>query len=146
MKTIEISISTPLYTLKVASELTGISVYSIRQYIDKGLLIPYRTDTNRHRFSKVDIARLKCLQKYFNMGLNATGIKAMLALVPCWKIRPCSSEDQAVCDAFTSISAPCWEASVKGPECKNVDCRDCPVYKLPEQCTDLKAYLKLLDG
>ncbi len=138
--------TTPLYTLKVAAELSGTSVHSIRQYIDKGLLIPFKTETKRHLFSQVDIQRLKCIRRYLDdLGLNIAGIKAQFALVPCWKVKPCSESDRQNCEAYTALSNPCWEATVKGPKCKNEDCRLCNVYKLPEKCNDLKSFLKLLD-
>jgi len=34
--------TTPVYTLGVASDLSRIPVHSIRQYIDKGLMIPFK--------------------------------------------------------------------------------------------------------
>ena len=135
----------PVYTLAVASKLSATPAHSIRQYVDKGLIIPFRTDTNRHLFSEVDILRLKCIRKYLDeQGLNLAGINALFSLVPCWVIKPCSEADRENCDAFTSVSEPCWKATVKGPECKNTDCRVCNVYRLPEQCTDMKSMIKEL--
>ena len=137
--------TTPLYTLGVASRLSDTPVHSIRQYIDKGLLIPFRTATNRHLFSQVDIQRLKCIRRYLDVqGLNIAGINAMFSLVPCWIIKPCTLEDRENCDAYHSVSEPCWQASVKGPRCKNSDCRVCDVYRLPEQCTNMKTFIKKL--
>lgn len=135
----------PLYTLGVAARLSETPVHSIRQYIDKGLLIPFRTETNRHLFSPVDIQRLKCIRNYLDVqGLNIAGINAIFSLVPCWIIKPCSEEDRKSCDAYHSVSNPCWTASVKGPKCKNSDCRVCDVYRLPEQCTNMKSFIKKL--
>jgi len=37
---IDLEANTPLYTLRIAEELSGVSKYSIRQFIDKGLIIP----------------------------------------------------------------------------------------------------------
>jgi len=135
----------PVYTLGVASKLSETPAHSIRQYIDKGLIIPFKTDTNRHLFSEVDILRLKCIRKYLDeQGLNLAGINALFSLVPCWIIKPCSEEDRKDCDAYNSTSEPCWKATVKGPQCKNTDCRICNVYRLPEQCTDMKSMIKQL--
>jgi len=135
----------PVYTLGVASNLSSTPVHSIRQYVDKGLIIPFRTKTNRHLFSEVDILRLKCIRKYLDdQGLNLAGINALFSLVPCWIIKPCSEEDREGCDAYHSVSEPCWKAAVKGPQCKNTDCRVCNVYRLPEQCTDMKSMIKTL--
>jgi MerR family transcriptional regulator/heat shock protein HspR len=75
-------------------------------------------------------------------GLNIAGIKALLSLVPCWALRPCSVNDRENCDAYHSSSFPCWEAANKGPKCKNTDCRICKVYRFPEQCDDVKSLFK----
>ncbi|MBL7033644.1 MAG: MerR family transcriptional regulator [Candidatus Delongbacteria bacterium] len=142
----EASATQPLYPLRVAAELSLTSVYSIRQYIDRGLIIPYRTSTNRHLFSNVDIARLRCIRKNLDEnGLNLAGIKSQFAMTPCWLIRGCSEEDRNVCDAYDSVTDPCWTAANKGPECVNTDCRTCAVYKLPEKCENLKDLLKKID-
>ena len=134
----------PKYTLGVASKLTEIPTHSIRQYIDKGLLIPYKTETNRHLFSDVDIQRLGCIKDYLDVqGLNVAGIKTLFSLIPCWSIKPCTVEDRKNCNAYLSEGTPCWEASEKGPLCKNTDCRTCKVYRLPEKCSSLKSILRL---
>ena len=133
----------PVYTLGIDSKLSEISIHSIRQYIDNGLIIPHTTTTKRHLFSQVDIKRLKCIKKQLSqMGLNFAGIKALYSLIPCWLIRPCSVESREKCEAYYSVTVPCWEASEKGKECKNEDCRYCNVYRYPEKCTDIKSILK----
>jgi len=133
----------PVYTLGIASKLSEISVHSIRQYIDNGLIIPHTTTTKRHLFSQIDIKRLKCIKKQLStMGLNFAGIKALYSLIPCWSIRPCSVDTREKCEAYYSVTVPCWEASDKGKECKNEDCRYCNVYRYPEECTDIKSVLK----
>ena len=137
----------PLYPLRVAAELTGTSVYALRQYVDLGIIIPYKTSTNRRLYSKVDIQRILCIRKYLDeYGLNIAGIKALLASVPCWIIKPCTIEDRDKCDAYTSLIDPCWQVSVKGPTCQNVDCRECDVYRLQEECSDLKSLFKKLNN
>lgn len=133
----------PLYPLRVAAELTRTSIYALRQYVDLGLIIPYKTPTNRRLYSKVDIKRILCIRKYLDeQGLNIAGIKALLASVPCWLIKPCSVEDRENCDAYTSLNEPCWQVTVKGPTCQEVDCRECDVYRLQEECNDLKSVFK----
>ena len=135
--------TTPVFTLSVASNLSEIPEHSIRQYIDKGLIIPFRKETNRHLFSPVDISRLKFIHKLLDeVGLNIAGIKALLAMIPCWAIRDCSIEEREKCQAFYSNSFPCWEASDKGILCKNTNCRECEVYNLVEKYPDIKSYLK----
>ena len=135
----------PVYTLRIASKLSSTSVYSIRQYIDKGLIIPYRTKTNRHLFSDVDILRLNCIRKYLDeLGLNIAGINALFSLTPCWIIKPCSKRDRESCNAYSNVSEPCWQASHKGPLCRNSDCRICTVYRMSEKCTNQKDFIKMI--
>jgi len=135
--------SEPVYTLAVASKLSLTPAHSIRQYIDKGLIIPFKTETNRHLFSEVDILRLKCIRNYLHdQGLNIAGINALFSIIPCWIMRSCDMEDRLQCDAYTSVKSPCWTASSKGLLCRNTDCRTCDVYKLPEKCSGPKQFIK----
>lgn len=137
--------TTPVYTLSTTSSLSGIPVHSIRQYIDKGLIIPFKKDSNRNLFSHVDILRLKYINNLLNEGgLNIAGIRALLALIPCWAIRQCSNEEREKCQAYLSNSYPCWEASEKGTLCKNTNCRECDVYRIVENYPDVKSFLKTL--
>ena len=145
MENISIANTTPVYTLSIASTLSGIPVHSIRQYIDKGLIIPFTKETGRHLFSQIDILRLQYVHKLLvEGGLNIAGIRALFALIPCWAIRSCSVKDRGKCEAFRSDTYPCWEASEKGPECKNNDCRDCDVYRIVEDYPNIKSFLKTL--
>ncbi|NQV37279.1 MAG: MerR family transcriptional regulator [Candidatus Marinimicrobia bacterium] len=138
---------TPVYPLRVAAELTGTSVYTLRQYVDLGLIIPFKTESNRRLYSQTDIQRIRCIRKYIDeYGLNIAGIKAMFAQVPCWLIRPCSKEDQKNCDAFTNSHLPCWLVKTKGEICENEECRTCNVYQLPNQCVDIKSIFKVLEN
>jgi MerR family transcriptional regulator/heat shock protein HspR len=137
--------TTPVYTLGITESLSGIPVHSIRQYIDKGLIIPFKKESDRNLFSQVDILRLKYIHKLLNdYGLNIAGIRTLLALIPCWAIRKCSSGDRAKCKAYQHDSYPCWEASEKGPVCKNTSCRECDVYRIVENYPDIKSFLKTL--
>jgi len=139
--------TTPLFPLRVAAELTNTSVYSLRQYVDLGLIIPFKTPSNRRLYSHIDLQRILCIRKYLDEhGLNIAGIKAMFAQVPCWLLKPCSAEDRESCDAYESLTEPCWQVSVKGPTCKNEDCRTCTIYRLPEKCSDLKSIFKTFNN
>lgn len=128
-----------VYTLGVAAQLANIPAHSIRQYIDNGLLIPFKLESKRHLFSQNDILRLKLIRKLIHeKGLNFAGVRTLMAMVPCWALRNCSLEDQGSCDAYTENFQPCWMASEKGSLCKNVDCRNCEVY----QALDIQAGIK----
>ena len=135
----------PIYTLSVAARLSGTPQHSIRQYVDKGLLIPFKKKSNRHLFSDVDIERLMWIKKNLEeKGMSFAGIKSLLALIPCWKITNCNLESRKNCDAYYSSDFPCWEASDKGKECKNKDCRVCEVYQVVDSDLELKSVLREL--
>ncbi len=145
MKNISVESTTPIYTLSTTSTLAGIPAHSIRQYIDKGLIIPFRKESNRNLFSQVDILRLKYVNKLLaEDGLNIAGIRSLLAMIPCWAIRKCSAEAREQCQAFQSNTFPCWEASEKGISCKNANCRECEVYRIVEKYPDVKSFLKTI--
>lgn len=137
--------TTPIYTLSTTSVLSGIPVYSIRQYIDRGLIVPFRKESNRNLFSQVDVLRLRYIHKLLvEDGLNIAGIRSILALIPCWAIRECSVGEREKCEAFQSATFPCWEASEKGTRCKNADCRACDVYRIVENYPEIKTFIKTL--
>ncbi len=137
--------TTPVYTLSTTCMLSGIPVHSIRQYIDKGLIIPFRKESNRNLFSQTDVLRLKYVHRLLNDdGLNIAGIRSVLALIPCWSIRKCSEAERTKCQAYNSSTFPCWEASEKGTLCKNTNCRECEVYRIVENYPDVKSFLKTI--
>jgi MerR family transcriptional regulator/heat shock protein HspR len=145
MENNSIESTTPVYTLSTTSVLSKIPIHSIRQYIDKGLIIPFKKKSSRNLFSQVDILRLKFIHKLLDEdGLNIAGIKTLLALIPCWAIRECSDKEREKCQAFQSNAYPCWEASEKGTRCKNTNCRECEVYRIVEDYPDVKTFLKTL--
>src|SRR5450759_1871765 len=145
MENILVESTTPVYTLSTTSTLSGIPGHSIRQYIDKGLIIPFKKESNRNLFSQVDILRLKYIHNLLSEdGLNIAGIRALLALIPCWAIRDCSAGERETCQAYQSVVNPCWEASEKGTLCKNTNCRECEVYRIVENYPDIKSFLKTL--
>lgn len=137
--------SEPLYTLSVVSRLSGVSVYTIQQWINKGLILPFKTATNRNLFSDIDVKRLQNIRALIDEhGLNLAGIRALYALIPCGIIRPCTEKDRKVCQAYDSTYYPCWEVTEKGPECKYADCRTCEVYRAPVETENMKSLLKKL--
>jgi MerR family transcriptional regulator/heat shock protein HspR len=143
MENSSVESTTPVYTLSTSSTLSGIPVHSIRQYIDKGLIIPFKKESNRNLFSQVDILRLKYIHNLLNDdGLNIAGIRTLLALIPCWAIRQCSAGERKTCQAYHSDASPCWEASEKGILCKNTNCRECDVYRIVETYVNVKSFLK----
>ena len=143
--TIDLESNRPVYTLGVASQLAEIPSHSIRQYIDMGLIIPYKLESKRHLFSQSDIKRLKLIQELIhNKGLNFAGVRTLMAMVPCWALRKCSETDRQSCDAYAENFQPCWVASNKGSLCKNTDCRNCEVYHSVDMDGGIKSVLNTL--
>jgi len=140
-----VSSTAAVYTLSTASSLSGIPVHSIRQYVDRGLIIPFKKDSGRNLYSQVDILRLKYIHKLLvEDGLNIAGIRSLFALIPCWAVTHCSESDREKCQAYSNDKFPCWDSSEKGPECKNKDCRECEVYKIVENYPGVKSFLRTL--
>ena len=135
----------PVYTLGVASQLAEIPTHSIRQYIDEGLLIPFKLESKRHLFSHNDINRLKLIRELIQeKGLNFAGVRTLMAMIPCWALRGCSGSDHHSCDAYTENFKPCWMASNKGSLCKNDNCRNCEVYLSLDRDAGIKTVLNTL--
>lgn len=143
MSKVEKKNNNPVYTIGIAAKLTNTSVYALRTYEKKRIIIPHVTRSNRRLYSISDIERIKCIRTHLDEGgLNVAGIKALLATVPCWLIKPCSKESQRICDAYTNTLIPCWEAEHKAPECVDADCRTCAVYLMGDSCGDVKSLNK----
>ncbi len=133
----------PLFTIGVAAGLVGVSVHTLRMYENEGLIIPLRTETQRRMYSQQDIERLSCIRKMLEeRGLNIAGIRALMSMVPCWEMKPCSEGDRVGCEAFHEPSAPCWAVKTKGDLCQELDCRTCHVYQSTNTCHNMKTFLK----
>jgi MerR family transcriptional regulator/heat shock protein HspR len=140
-----ISSTTPVYTLSTTATLAGIPIHSIRQYIDKGLIIPFKKDSRRNLFSQVDILRLKFIHRLLDQdGLNIAGIRILLALIPCWTVKNCPEGEREKCQAYHSEKYPCWDASEKGTLCRNTNCRECEVYSIVENFPNVKSFLRTI--
>jgi len=48
----------PVFSISIAAQLLGISVHTLRMYEREGLIIPFKTRTNRRLFSENDIERI----------------------------------------------------------------------------------------
>lgn len=135
--------SEPLYTLGVVSKLSGVPEHSVRQYIDKGLILPFKTDTKRHLFSDIDVERLRKIKIYINNGLNTNGLKCLYAQIPGYFLKSCTNSGCDGCTIFSSPIEPCWMANSKNMQCNIDNCRSCIVYSLADPVADLKDILSL---
>ncbi|UCH61875.1 MAG: MerR family transcriptional regulator [Fidelibacterota bacterium] len=139
--------SMPLYTISIAAKLTDTTVHTLRVYETKGLIIPHRTSTGRRLYSDTDITRLRGIRRHIDQqGLNLAGIRSLMAMIPCWVLKPCGPEDWVECGAYESSTDPCWQASDKSSACRDEDCRLCSVYHIPDRTSDAKSLYKELLG
>jgi len=128
-----------LLTIGAAADLIGVSVQTLRYYEQEGLIIPFHRGSKHRRYSTNDIERIRCMRVMINQEkVSIEGVKRLLSLIPCWNIKGCSLESRNSCDAFKMHSTPCWMVSNKSKECKNAECRICPVYTEITDCHTLK--------
>jgi MerR family transcriptional regulator/heat shock protein HspR len=69
-----------LYSISVASELTGVNPQMLRVYESKGLLTPFRTEGGTRRYSSRDLDRVDEIATLLAAGLNLTGVEHVLEL------------------------------------------------------------------
>lgn len=128
-----------LYSIGEAADLLGVSVPTLRLYEREGLIIPIRKSSKHRLFKEHDIERIRCLRETINgKKVSIGGIKRLLSLLPCWKIKNCSIEAREVCPAFLEGEAPCWTLPGKARNCETAHCRECLVYAELSDCSKLK--------
>lgn len=122
----------PVYTMRVASSLTGVSSGTIREYERQGLLRTHRDSKNNHRLFTQ--AELKWITNIWHLihreGLNYEGIRRLLLTTPCWKILKCPTEYRNVCGVYLDSKSTCWSLE-ELPGCcviNNRRCQTCRVY------------------
>jgi MerR family transcriptional regulator/heat shock protein HspR len=127
------------YTISEAAALLGIAVPTIRLYEREGLIVCHRNRSGHRLFTEGDIERIRCLRSAINTDkISIQGIRHLLALIPCWRIKDCPENVRTVCAAFSEHDTPCWMVSNKSVECKNSNCRVCPVYTEYSNCHAVK--------
>lgn len=136
----------PVYTIGIAATKLDISVHSLRQYEREGLIIPFKTSTGRRLYSDLELEKIRCIKEMIrDEGLNFEGIRRLMALIPCWKLRGCSEKVKERCDALMVKACPCWASEEK---CARPlpSCRDCPVYQGIVHCDDIKPLIAEMEG
>ena len=128
---------------EVAREL-GVAVETIRMYEREGLLLVHKTETGQRLFSASDVHWISCIRKLITeRGLNLEGIRRMLAMLPCWELKPCSEAERNVCPAYLNATRPCWMIKAQlTSNCQTLDCRACGVYRSAQHCDNLKELLR----
>jgi len=142
-----IDTKTPIYPIRTAAQLLGISIPTLRMYEKEGLIIPHKTSGNQRIYSEADLERLRCIRHAINESkISINGIKTIYSLIPCWEIVKCSEEDREICPASSNHEQPCW--TLKRPEtiCEKRDCKECEVYSEYSQCGAIKELIKKISG
>jgi MerR family transcriptional regulator/heat shock protein HspR len=71
----------PVYTIAVASRLTGMHPQTLRKYERAGLVTPARSAGSQRFYSEADVARLRRIQYLVEKrGLNIAGLEMALAM------------------------------------------------------------------
>ena len=133
----EVEITDPVLTIGAAAKHTGLSESALRKYGTSGLIIFYRTDTNRRMLSLEDLERIGLIQNLIkNKGLNLEGILRLWTLIPCWELKGCSEMDRKDCAATKDSERPCWVLfESQGCPVKQ-SCRTCEVYRFSAYSTE----------
>jgi len=117
----------PVYTIGTAAELLGVHPRTLRLYEDGGLIRPARKN-NRRFYTVHDLEWINCVRYMIHeKGLNQEGMRRLLALIPCSKIKNCPPEAKAFCTAWAERSVPCW-ALARRAGSRSKDCYCCTVY------------------
>jgi MerR family transcriptional regulator/heat shock protein HspR len=133
----------PVISIGTAAAKVNLSVSALRKYEQEGLLIYHRTPTGRRLLSRADLKRIRLIHHMiYDLGLNLEGIRRLLALLPCWKLKPCSKEEREACTAVAESTRPCWMVKSRESGRLQATCRDCGVYRRAAYCTEaVKALL-----
>jgi MerR family transcriptional regulator, glutamine synthetase repressor len=78
--TIERRRTTPIYNIGMASQLTGIPIYTLRWIEQHELISPERTRGNQRLFSDEDIDLIQEIRKLMEADVNLPGIKIILKM------------------------------------------------------------------
>ncbi len=144
LRQIDCDPSEPMFTIGFAARKIGVSPETLRLYEKEGLLITFKTPTGRRLYSPRDLAWIACIRRQINENkLNIAGIKRLLALIPCWEIKPCAEKERKKCPAYLSNNRVCWEINETPLRCAHEDCRLCKVYLTAANVGHLKELFKM---
>ena len=136
---IVIDIDEPVYTIGITAKKVGVSPETLRLYEREGLLLTHRTDTGRRLYSQKDLEWIACIRRQIKEHhLNLAAIRRLLALIPCWELKPCTVKERNGCPAYTSNDQVCWNLNIADARCVQEDCRTCSVYQEASKVGHLK--------
>ncbi len=132
---------------EVARQL-NIAVETIRMYEREGIFLAEKTASGQRVYNEADVQWLRCIRQLIKVkGLNIEGIRRLLALIPCWAMKPCTPDERENCPAYLTGERPCWmdKAQLAG-NCTTENCRACTVYQAAINCTNIKLLLHQSQG
>jgi MerR family transcriptional regulator, heat shock protein HspR len=130
---------TVTYAISEVAEFLGISVPTIRLYEREGLIISLRNESGHRVFTADDIERIRCLRSAITeKKISIQGIRHLLSLLPCWRLKNCPPEARDACPAYLEHDAPCWTLADRSWECQSAECRVCEVYAKHADCRSVK--------
>jgi MerR family transcriptional regulator/heat shock protein HspR len=134
----------PILTIGVAAKKLNVAVPTLRMYEKAGLIIPYRTETGRRMYSIADLKRVSFIKRLIKAeGLNLAGIRRLMAILPCWELKPCTMALKEKCTAYNDCKTMCWMFPATSCKISDRSCRDCSVYLKSFETTDnIKQVLK----
>ena len=102
-----------------------------------------KTASGQRIFNEDDLNWVNCIRRLIKQkGLNIEGIRRMLALMPCWHLRPCTADNFQSCSFALGGVKPCWMMKAQLPSsCKKAECRYCNVYRGASKCENMKKLL-----
>jgi MerR family transcriptional regulator/heat shock protein HspR len=122
----------------------GLSVQTIRLYEAEGLLISFKSRKGTRWYSPRDIEWIRRIHELVGEGLTFAGIRRLLALLPCWALRPCRPEDHAECSMRFELRMPCWIAPEKLCTEQLKECYHCNAYRRAREMVDLKLHADIV--
>jgi len=134
----EIDENDPILNIGLAAKKLNIAVPTMRMYEKAGLIIPYRNETGRRYYSFSDLKRISFIRKLIKKeSMNLAGIRRLMALLPCWKLKPCSATAKLNCPAYHDCRTICWLSPNTACHESSRSCRECPVYRQSCDSTDI---------
>jgi MerR family transcriptional regulator/heat shock protein HspR len=132
-------VQAPTYSIGEAADLLGLSVPTLRLYEREGLILPIRRASRHRVYTEADLDRIRCLREMINhKKVSIAGVRTLLSMIPCWRIKPCPEEIRTGCPAYEATDRPCWMVENKPWRCSRADCRACPVYAESSNCDNVK--------
>lgn len=130
-----------LYTIGIVAEIINEHPETLRVWERNELIQPERVN-NQRRYSNNDLKKLKFI-KYLihSKGLNIAGVKQLIGMYPCWKMRNCNGGAKQNSTVPVNNAKPCWK--IEGTFCfkpndKAEVCSTCSIYRDCNGCDKIR--------